>query len=209
MPVVLVLAVVFIILCLAELGWRRHWLRGELGRKFVHILVGTFVAFWPFFLTWNQIRLLSVAFLLVVIISKSLRVFQAIHSVERPTYGELFFALIVGLLTFITHSKAVYAAALLQMSLADGLAAIVGVHFGAKRGGAYKVFGHLKTPIGTATFFVVSAAILLTYSLVGGNFAWPWVLLLAAGAAALENVAIAGLDNLLVPLFIASMLLWL
>ena len=46
----LAVSVVFAILAFSELGWRRFWLKGEVGRKFVHISVGTFVAFWPYFL---------------------------------------------------------------------------------------------------------------------------------------------------------------
>ena len=37
--------VVFCVLVASEVGWRKSWLRGEVGRKFVHISVGTFVAF--------------------------------------------------------------------------------------------------------------------------------------------------------------------
>src|SRR4051812_4841225 len=121
---------VLVILVVSEIGWRRHWLRGEIGRKLVHILVGSFVAFWPYFLSWNQIRFLSLAFLAVVLISNYFKIFHAVHSVQRPTFGEVFFAITVGLLTFVTDDKAIYTTALLQMSLADGIAALVGTHFG-------------------------------------------------------------------------------
>src|SRR5687768_7390996 len=94
---------VFAVLCAAEFGWRRGLLRNEFGRKFVHIVVGTFVAFWPLFLTWEQIIFLSLAFITVVLVSKKLRLFRAIHSVQRPTYGEAFFAITVGLLAFVTQ----------------------------------------------------------------------------------------------------------
>src|SRR5882757_6771805 len=120
MSFILCAAAVFVILCLSEYGWRRGYMTSEVGRKFVHITVGSFVAFWPFFLSWNQIRLLSLGFLVVVGISKYFRVFRAIHSVQRPTWGELYFALSVGLVTLVTHNKWIYMAALLQMSLADG-----------------------------------------------------------------------------------------
>lgn len=120
----LAVSVVFAILAFSELGWRRFWLKGEVGRKFVHISVGTFVAFWPYFLDWEEIRLLSLAFFVVVLASMHLGIFKAIGSVQRPTYGEIFFALSVGLLTIITTSKGIYAAAILQMALADGFAAI-------------------------------------------------------------------------------------
>ena len=92
----LAVGVVFALLLLSEWGWRRHWLHGEVGRKFVHVTVGTFVAFWPYFLDWTEIRLLSLAFFVVVLMSMHLGVFRAIGSVQRPTYGEIFFALSVG-----------------------------------------------------------------------------------------------------------------
>ncbi len=198
---------VFIVLCLSEYGWRRGFMTSEVGRKFVHITVGSFVAFWPFFLSWNQIRLLSLAFLVIVVVSKVFNVFSAIHSVQRPTYGEFYFALVVGLLTFITQSKAIYAAALLQMSVADGMAAIVGVEYGLKRQRhRYHVFGHTKTWFGTATFFAISAAILFGYSADTMRLAWYGVIALAGATTAIENIGIMGLDNLLAPLLVAVVL---
>ena len=199
--------IVFVVLCLSEFGWRRGYMSSEIGRKFVHLTVGSFVAFWPFFLSWNQIRLLSVAFVLIVAVSKFLNVFSAIHSVQRPTYGEFFFALVVGLLTFITHSKAVYAASLLQMSVADGMAAIVGVEYGLKRQRyRYHVLGHTKTWIGTAVFFLISAAILFGYSADTLRLSWYAALGLAAATTVVENIGVLGLDNLLAPLLVAFVL---
>ena len=198
-------AIVLIILCLSEFGWRKHLLSGEYGRKFVHISIGTFVAFWPFFLSWNEIRLISVAFLIVVAISKYLHLFNAVHSVQRPTYGEVFFAIVVGLLTFITHSKGVYAASLLQMSLADGFAAIFGTYYGGRT--RYHFLGHIKSVVGTVTFFIVSFTILMGYSLFDTN-GLPIIMVFFGSITAtlLENIGILGFDNLLVPLFIAVLL---
>lgn len=207
MSLIAVALVVFVLLVISEIGWRKGYMTNELGRKFVHITVGSFVAFWPFFLTWNQIRLLSAAFLVVVLISRYFKIFTAIHSVQRPTYGEFFFALVVGLLTFVTHSKGIYAASLLQMSLADGMAAIVGVEYGLKRHGIkYKVFGQPKTLIGTATFFIISVAILFGYSTDTLLLSGVNALAIAATATAVENLAVRGLDNLLVPLLVALLL---
>jgi phytol kinase len=199
-----VLAVLFILL-LSEYGWRRHWFNNEVGRKFVHVTVGSFVAFWPFFLSWNEIRLLSVAFLVVVIISDRLKIFRAIHSVQRPTFGEICFAAVVGLLTLITQSKGIYAAALLQMSLADGFAAIVGTRYG--RENKYHILGHTKSVAGTCAFLVTSILILTGYSVFSVNgLPISIVFAGAAGAALLENLGLRGLDNLLVPLFIGLLL---
>lgn len=193
------------VLGISELGWRKQWLDNEVGRKFVHVTVGTFVAFWPFFLSWNQIRLMSVAFLVVVAASDYFKVFRAIHSVQRPTFGEVFFAITVGLLTYITHSKGVYAAALLQMSLADGFAAIFGVRYG--RENKYHLLGHTKSVAGTATFVAVSLAVLVGYSAWSvAGLSTPVILFGALGAALLENISPFGLDNLIAPLFIGLLL---
>lgn len=208
MNLLVTVAIVFVLLCVSELWWRGTKVHTELSRKFVHITVGSFVAFWPFFLSWRQIELLSLAFLIVVTISKYLHILKAIHSVQRPTGGELFFAVAVGLVAFITHNKWIYMTALLQMSLADGLAAIVGMRYGKKY--KYLVFGQVKSIIGTCTFFVVSFATLLAYIHFGhANVHLVALLVLALIASLLENLGAWGLDNILVPLIIALTLRFL
>ncbi|HET7630139.1 MAG TPA: hypothetical protein VFK03_02085, partial [Candidatus Saccharimonadales bacterium] len=140
---------ILLALLLNEWWWhgRRH---GEASRKLIHISVGTFVAFWPLFLSWQQIELLSLAFVGAVLISRQFHVFKAIHSVQRPTWGELYFGIAVGLVAMLTHEPAIYVAALLHMSLADGLAAIVGHRYGHRY--VYRIFGSSKSRLGTATF---------------------------------------------------------
>lgn len=204
-PITFAAAVVLGILLFAELGWRRHWLNGEVGRKCVHITVGTFVAFWPLFLDWEDIRILSLAFFVVVIISMQLGFFKVIKSVLRPTYGEVFFALSVGLLTLITTSKGIYAVAILQMALADGFAAIVGTRFG--RENKYHLFGRTKSLVGSLTFFVISLALLAGYSVFSSaGLAGQYVVLTALGATLIENMAALGFDNLVVPVAVAYLL---
>lgn len=201
MAFVLAIVVVFVLLVVNEWWWHNYKPRDEFSRKFIHITVGTFVAFWPYFLSWNEIRLLSLAFLIAIGLSRYFKVFRAIHSVMRPTWGEIYFALAVGLTTFVTHSPAIYTIALLQMSLADGLAALIGTKYGV--GNDYKVFGAKKSLAGSATFLFVSYIILLSFSLFNTHVAIPWCLAVASVVTVLENVGLRGLDNLLVPLFVA------
>ncbi len=205
MTFILALVVVFGLLVLSEVWWRSSKVHDELSRKFVHITVGSFVAFWPFFMSWNQIRLLSLAFLIGVALSKYLNIFQAIHSVQRPTWGELFFAAAVGSVTFVTHNKWIYAAALLQMGLADGLAAVLGVRYGKRS--SYQVFGSHKSVFGSSVFLVLSILILLDYKYASGaSLSVVWLVITALLATALENLAAFGLDNLVVPLAVALLL---
>lgn len=207
MPFALSVIFILILLVASELWWRMQEVHGEFSRKFVHITVGSFVAFWPYFLTSKQIMLLSVAFLVSVAVSKYFRIFQAIHSVQRPTLGEFWFALVVGMLAFISNHPHVYTAALLVMALADGLAAVVGTRFG--QGQRYAVFGSPKSVVGTSVFLATTCLILYGYvAATPGAMALTLILPIAAGATILENVAVfRGLDNLVVPLFIAGALL--
>ena len=196
---------ILVLLLVNELYWRKHNVHEEFSRKFIHITVGSFVAFWPFFLSWREIELLSVAFFVVVAVSRYLNLFQAIHSVQRSTWGELFFALAVGAIALVTHDQWIYAAALLQMSLADGLAAVIGVRFG--RTSRYHVFGQEKSLIGSLTFLLVSIAILIGYSLQAPGVGFSAGLIGIAMAATVgENVGVKGSDNLLVPLLVSLLL---
>lgn len=204
MAVLLTLIIVALLLVVNELWWRKQKKHSELSRKFVHITVGSFVAFWPYFLSWDTIRLLSLAFLLVVGLSKYFGIFKAIHSVTRPTWGEVYFALAVGLVTLVTNRPAVYAVALLQMSLADGLAAVVGTKYG--RGNEYKVIGMEKSLAGSSTFLITSYVLLLSLAVFSVPVSIIACLGIAIVATAAENVAGVGLDNLVVPLLVASLL---
>lgn len=201
MAMIVSAAVIFLLLVVNEVWWRIKRFHGELSRKFVHITVGSFVAFWPFFLSWREIEIFSAAFLAAVAISRYQNIFKAIHSVQRPTEGELFFAIAVGAIA-ITHDKWIYMTALLQMSLADGLAAVAGVQFG--RGNRYKVLGQTKSIIGTTVFAVVSAIVLAVYDNHARlAFGLPYIATLTIVATCIENLAVFGLDNLLVPVLIA------
>lgn len=189
------------LLVISEILWHFRHLHPEYARKFVHITVGSLVAFWPFFLTRREVVALSIAFIGVLATAKYLNIFRAIRSVQRPTWGEAFFALAVGLLAYIAQDKWIYAVALLHMGVADGLAAVVGTRFGRQT--RYHVFGYEKSAIGTLTFLGVSACILASYAGVSHTAVSVWYVAIVLGAGLLENVAVRGFDNLLIPLFVA------
>jgi phytol kinase len=197
--------VVFLILLLAEYLSRYKGVHTELTRKIVHILVGIFVAFWPFFLSWRQIQFMSVAFLLVVLASIKLDVFRSIHAVKRNAMGEILFALAIGVLSFIATSKWVFAAAMLHLSLADGLAAVVGLAYGD--GSTYKIFGRTKSLAGSLAFFFTSVAIMVWYaSFSGASYTAVTLIWLPVMATIAENLAVEGTDNMVIPLLVALVL---
>jgi len=193
------------LVALGEYLRRVHLLHTEVTRKFIHITVASFIAFWPFYMDFKTIQLISLLMFIGILLSRYLHLFRAIHGVQRRTWGELFFAMSIGFTAVIAQNKWVFAVAILTMGLADGLAALVGLLFGQKH--RYTVFGHKKSRAGTATFFIVTFLIILICSYPGGYertlFTLLWLPLLAT---VFENIAVAGTDNLFVPMLILVLL---
>lgn len=197
--------VVFVILILAEYSSRYKGVHSELTRKLTHIMVGMFVAFWPFFLSWRQIQILSLAFLIVVLVSVKLDIFRSIHAVKRNMTGEVLFAMVIGILAFITTEPAVFAVAMLYLSLGDGMAAIVGLLWGDSN--KYKVLGHTKSVAGSLAFFFTALLIMIAYATFGdAPYSGLTIIWLPVIATITENLAINGSDNLLMPLLVALIL---
>ncbi len=200
--------VVFVVLCLSEALWRAGLIKGEAGRKFVHIIVGTFVAFWPFLMSFEAIQVISVALLAGIIISRQLGIFHAIHTVRRSPWGEMLFAVSIGLLPLISTSRLVFTAAVLHMSVADGLAALIGTRFGKRT--RFYMFGQLKSLVGSVAFALASYAIVLGFfkasRIAGIDDLNIIVLLLPPLATLLETASVQGSDNILVPLLVAAVL---
>ena len=126
--------------------------------------------------------------------------------IGRTTWGELYFGISVGLVSVMSSNKWVYMVAILQMSLADGLAAVIGstVLIGRR----YKIFGHNKSVIGSLTFYIVSFILTVVYLVLSKGQPQPAIVLIVLPlvSTALENVSIGGLDNLTVP-FVYTILL--
>ena len=195
-----ILVIVLLLLILNELILKNSKRINEFNRKFVHISVGSFIAFWPFLISWQDIRVISLAFVVVVILSRKWNIFKGIHSVVRPTIGEVMFAAAVGGLTYLTNDKWIYLIAILQMSLADGVAAMIGTNFGKKN--SYRVFGQIKSIIGSLGFFVSSFVLLIIYGLLSAVQLPAYLIInFSLFLTLIENVGIFGLDNLLVPIF--------
>jgi len=205
MAFVLTIIAVSLTLLTAEYLARRTKMHPELTRKFVHMVVGSFVAFWPFFLTWRQIEILSAAFLLVILISIKLTFFKSIHTTPKRAVGEISFAVVIGLLAFLSGSKWIFMAAMLNLAIGDAMAAIIGLLWGGKN--QYKVFGKTKSVAGTAAFFIVSLLIMGLYVSLSSDTANITALFLVPLlATATENVAVHGTDNLIMPILIALLL---
>lgn len=184
---------------------RVHLLHAEVTRKFIHISVASFAASWPFFMEWNQIYLVSMLMFVGIVLSRFMHLFGAIHGVKRRTWGELFFAMSIGICAVLGQNPWGFAAAMLVMGVADGFAALVGTLLDDTH--RYKVFGHFKSREGTITFFVISLIILVACASLGGlSPTFIKMLSLAGLATLLENISAGGTDNLFVPLAIVVLI---
>ncbi len=205
LQIFIVILIVLILLLIAEYLWKFKHYHTEFTRKFIHIAVGSFVAFWPYILSWDQIYLLATGFLVVIVISRFKSIFGSIHSIRRKTIGDFLFALAIIIVALITHDRLIFTIAILHLSLADGVAAIVGTRYGKKY--RYKVFGQYKSVIGTMSFWLCSLVLISIFMIITkGSVIWFKIAYLPILAAALENIGVYGTDNIIVPVMIAIVL---
>ncbi len=208
----LALAPVGIILLLSEFLWRKKIVKGERARKFIHILAGAWMAFWPQYLSFRAIVILGSFAIVLLIISRITHLFHAIYAVKRRTYGDILFAVAIVLCGLAGQEQWVFTVSILLMALADGGAAVVGRFWGIHN--QYFVFGLTslrKSVAGTLAFIIFAYASIALGWFLGGEEvirANPLVVLLVLplGAAVIENTTPFGLDNLFTPLF-ATLLL--
>ncbi len=207
LAVIFCLVGVAALLAVAEYLGKHKILKGENQRKFVHISVGTFVAFWPWLISWEAIQFIGLAMLLVVLLSRHqnphLWRFNKIS--KRDSYGDIFFALAIIASALLTDVKIFFALAILNLALADGVAAIIGQNFG--KHWRYKIYHHTKTVIGTMVFWLVSiyimgTGLLFAHDLIGFNGYVLLVVVLPPVLTLLENISIMGLDDLLIPVVV-------
>lgn len=199
----------FLLLVITELLGKYKILKGEYLRKFFHITGGSFIAFWPWLVSWQTIQILAVGMLAVMLAGRFFGLLRYHGRIRRVTYGDIFLALAILLCSLVTANKIFFAIAILEVALADGLAAVVGISYGKRWG--YKVFGYTKTVIGTMIFWIVSieiitAGVLASHNLFTYQDYYYLLLLVPPVLTTLENLAVLGIDNLIVPLLTIAIL---
>ena len=197
------LAGVFALLVIGELLSQRKILKGDPQRKFLHISIGSFIASWPWLISWHAISWIGVSMLAVVLLNHRVRLIDFHSNLNRHTYGDIFFALAVIIGPLLTHEKDFFALAMLIISISDSLANLIGQKYG--KGWRYEVFGHTKTVVGSMSMWIVSLYILgygllFAHDLIGFSAYAALILTLPPILTLTENLAFRGLDNLLVPL---------
>ncbi len=187
------------LLVAGEIMWRLKIFSAEYTRKFVHITAGVLISIWPWLVPFWVIQVMALLMIVVIYVSRGLKIFKGVHCVERKSYGEYAYAVGVLLAATFFQEQKVFASAVLVMAVGDGLAAVIGKKFGKR---VYRVFGHKKTLEGSVAFYficVLCFSLLLTIDQQFFAQTMRQTLLIAFGSALLmmtEAAGVYGLDNL-------------
>lgn len=208
--VLLALSEIGLILIASEVLWRKRVLRGEYGRKVVHMAAGLSVAFWPFIMSFTAIQIIALAAGLTIVASRKFKIFHAIHDVPRLTYGEILYPLSILILASIAQANWIFTVSVLFIALADGMAAIVGKKWASKKY-TFKVGRSKKSALGTTAYILFAYVSLAVGLLIGGKEVMtesPLIIfaLLPLTGAFLEVVSPLGLDNITAPLLVMLVL---
>jgi dolichol kinase len=202
-----------IILLASEYLWRKKIIRGEKARKFIHILAGVYIAFWPLYLPMDGIFILGCIALTFLVYSRFSPIFHAVYGVRRKTYGELFFALAIIICSVVATETWIFTTSILFLSIADGGAAVAGKLWGNNN--SYKVWNMSalqKSRAGTTAYFLLSYVCLGIGWFMGGSevmqqYSLIIFLLMPISTTLLENISPYGLDNFFTPLYVTLVLI--
>ena len=186
----------------------------ESNRKIVHLLVGSLVTISPFLFQSNR-PVLTLAGIFCFINLWAIRSdkFQGIHTVNRVSYGTVFFPVSFFILTLFWWSRPVaIVIAMALMTFADTIAAITGEKLSKVR--KYKIWEDSKSVEGSLAMylssFIIVFLITLALSWYTNNMAFHSLtfILGVAGFTAFiatiaESISKHGSDNLSVPIISA------
>jgi phytol kinase len=176
-----------------------HRISGELARKLVHMTLGLSIFTTSLMTnkTWTA-ALISLS-LGAVIVAKESGLFESFRRVGRHSNGDLYYLIGALIALILASSQAAFAIAILVLTFADALAALVGKAIGRHK---VKLLGETKSVEGSLTFALATAIIVAVFTLVGapvikGDYALIGILPIML--TPLEALSPKGLDNLTLP----------
>jgi dolichol kinase len=159
-----------------------------------------------FFLTINEVYLISIAFTILLTLSKQIRFLKSIHTVSRSTIGEIAFPLGILVVSIWFHPESVSAITLSKVPfiyglLITGISDVAANYFGTKLTSISFPYSNGKTVAGFLAFTVFSffiglaLGVPLTYAIISASI-----------LAIIEVLTPYGLDNLFLPISAALLI---
>jgi dolichol kinase len=195
-----------VVLLLSEVLWRKKIIKGERARKFIHVLAGVWIAFWPIYIPFDGIFVLGSVMLAMSLYSRATKLFHAIYAVKRKTYGDILYSVAILCCAYVGREPWIFTISILLLAVADGGAAIAGRLWGMRN--QYRVMGFFclqKSVLGTLTFFVLSLVCVAVGwtsgggDVIGDNLLVAFIIL-PISSTVLENIVPYGFDNFVTPL---------
>ena len=170
--------------------------KSKWSRKATHILSGLVVAFFPEFLSSNEIYSLSIFFFFFLLLSKWKNILS-LHNVKRKTYGELIYPISIILLNyfFLPNDAYAFKIGILVLAFSDGLAGWIGEKIDYK---PIYVFKHKKSIGGSIIFLISTFLIYIAFFGAATEILIP-ILAVSLILTILEFFVILGFDNLIIP----------
>lgn len=201
------LALAFLgLFAIGEILFHRLRIKVEITRKFIHLGTGMLSLLFPILLKnhWLVLLLCS-SFLVLLVLSKRFHLLPSINSIDRISYGSLWYPVSVYLCYLAFECKdfniAFYYIPILILAISDPFAAIAGKHLPSGKIG-FRV--NQKTRIGSGTFFITASII----SFLTLYFLWSDAghiniilssLIIAAVTTTVELFTGQGHDNITIP----------
>lgn len=182
----------------------------EVSRKVAHMIAGVGAALLPLFISYFEIALVAMLFVVGMYVSLKRGFFPSVHNVARRTRGEIYFpvGILLCALFFQGENNLIYMYSILTVAISDALASLVGQRFGKKH---FSLLGSHKSRAGSLAFFVSCAALglglILNLTPTAPVTAAVVSLFAAAVLTAVEAASSNGLDNLTVPMAAGATLL--
>lgn len=204
--VVLNLLILSILGFASELLWVKKRFTAETSRKFMHFFGGLLAATWPLYMSWRQIQILIVMAVVGIVFLRITGVAKSFFAVRRKSYGDILGPLTIGLLAAFSPPDVLFVLVVLQVTLADGMATVVGLKFGSTN--TYHVLGVKKSVAGTLACFVVSFAVISLVYIVGdfsGSVSLLALWFIPVAVTSVENISVYGIDNTLIALTVGAL----
>jgi phytol kinase len=206
----LLLSIFFLVLFgIAEFLYRILKVEAEYTRKLVHIGTGLLTMFFPLMFThYFWVILICSSFIGILSLSLKFGFLPSINAIQRKSYGSISYPVIV-ILTFLfyyfkspvgANQHYFFYLPILTMAFADPAAALFGRRFPYWK---FSINNENKTPVGSVAFFIVATVVHLIL-LPHPNY---FLLFLSVFLATLtEALSRKGLDNLLIPMSVMSVI---